>query len=247
MLTNVLQSQGFFLFRWRSYLPLVLAPVVVISMRDADSLDALIGDRADDIFEFFCVGIAFLGLVLRALTVGFVPRSTSGRNTKRQKAAVLNTTGMYSIVRHPLYLANFLIFFGLISSIGVWYLWVIAVLAYFLYYERIMCAEEAFLHQQFGEAFARWAEKTPTFFPRFSQWREPSLPFSWITVVRREHLTVLLMVSGFYVIDVVEDFISRGHIDLEMRGLILSTIVLLACLSLRALHKHTTILRVEGR
>jgi len=247
MLTTQMQNQGYFLFRWRSYMPLLLAPIVLIALRDSENLDGLIGDTADDVFEVACVGISLLGLVLRAAIVGFVPRSTSGRNTKRQKAAVLNTTGMYSVVRHPLYLANFLVFLGLISSMGVWYLELISVLAYFLYYERIMCAEEAFLRGQFGDEFVQWSEKTPAFIPRFSQWRKPALPFSWLTVLKREYSTVLLVVIGFYAIDVAEDFVASGNLDPEPSWLIATVVVLIVCLVLRTLHKHTTLLRVEGR
>lgn len=247
MLTDQLQHQGSFLFRWRSYLPLALAPVILFAMRDADSLDRIIGERADDIFEVTCVGTSLLGLALRAAIVGFVPRSTSGRNTKSQKAATLNTTGMYSVVRHPIYLANFLIFIGMIMSIGVWYLGVIAVLAYFLYYERIMCAEEAFLESRFGDTFTRWADRTPACIPRFSQWRSPALPFSWLTVLRREYSTVMGAVLAFYLLEVVEDLIAHGAIDLEPPVLIATASTIAICLVLRTLHKHTTLLRVEGR
>ena len=44
---------------------------------------------------------------------GHVPAGTSGRNTRGQIALELNTTGLYSIVRHPLYVGNFLMWLGL--------------------------------------------------------------------------------------------------------------------------------------
>ncbi len=56
--------------------------------------------------------ISFFGLALRVIVVGHAPYGTSGRNTREQVADTLNTTGMYSIVRHPLYLANYLIILG---------------------------------------------------------------------------------------------------------------------------------------
>lgn len=50
---------------------------------------------------------------------------------------------MYSIVRNPLYFGNLLIAIGLALLPGVWWLLLIVGLAFFIYYERIIAAEEA--------------------------------------------------------------------------------------------------------
>ena len=76
----------------------------------------------------------------------------------------------------------------------VWWLPVIYVLAFWLYYERIMFAEESFLRQKFGETYQQWAATTPAFLPRFSQWRKPSLPFSWLNVLRREYSGLMIVI-----------------------------------------------------
>ena len=73
----------------------------------------------------------------------------------------LNTTGIYSLVRHPLYLGNFLMWLGvslLTCHAGFILLFV---LAYWLYYERIMFAEEQFLRRKFGKRYLTWANRTP--------------------------------------------------------------------------------------
>ena len=54
--------------------------------------------------------ISFLGEAIRIFTVAYTPAGTSGRNTKQQLADTLNTTGIYSLLRHPLYLGNFFMF-----------------------------------------------------------------------------------------------------------------------------------------
>src|SRR5688572_21275302 len=111
LIRDRLREQGQLLFRLRSSLPLVLTPVVFLALRDSQWFEAAYGDAIDDVYDWLCIGVSALGLVLRIAIAGSVPRRTSGRNTRKgQVADTLNTTGAYSLVRHPLYLANFAIF-----------------------------------------------------------------------------------------------------------------------------------------
>ena len=48
-----------------------------------------------------CLLVAFSGVAVRALTIGFTASDTSGRNPEGQVADSLNTTRMYSLVRNP--------------------------------------------------------------------------------------------------------------------------------------------------
>src|SRR5205085_10497700 len=135
-------------FRWRSYLPLVLLPLFVLSLRD---------DRppAPFSFELFCFAIALSGLCVRAIVIGAAPPGTSARGTTQPTADQLNTLGAYSIVRHPLYLANTLIWLGCALLSGTWYLPVIVALVSFIYHERIAAREEAFLLQRLDRKSTR--------------------------------------------------------------------------------------------
>ena len=64
--------------------------------------------------------------------------------------STLNTSGLYSVVRHPLYLGNYLMWLGVALFSRTWWAPVIVSLVFWLYYERIMFAEEEFLRRQFG-------------------------------------------------------------------------------------------------
>ncbi len=203
MLKNELIRQGNWLFRWRSYLPLVIVPVAVIVFMQSDWVNRILGDTIEDIWDIACLILAFGGLAVRGLIVGFVPRGTSGR-TSEQKAEALNTQGMYSQMRHPLYFANFLVFLGFMLVFKSIVFVLFGTVAYFLYYERIMLAEESFLEQKFGERYRSWAEKTPVLLERCSGWKQPNLEFSMKTVLRREYPGFFLITIFFFVTEVLE-------------------------------------------
>ena len=104
---------------------------------------------------FTAISFSVLGFLVRFYTIGTTPKGTSGRNTKEQVADVLNSSGMYSMVRHPLYLGNYLIWLGIsLASFNIYFA-VIMSLLFWLYYERIMFAEERFLERKFGDDFIK--------------------------------------------------------------------------------------------
>lgn len=246
-LRNQFEEQGGWLFRWRSYLPLVIFPVLFVALYSTDQLERLIGDTAEDYYEIACILISFLGLGVRIFVAGFVPARTSGRNTKAQLAEQLNTKGIYSIVRHPLYLGNFLIFLGVAMSVPVWWFILIFLLAFFLYYERIMYAEEAFLREKFDQEFEDWARVTPAFVPNFSRWSRPDLGFSVRNVLRREYSGFFGIIAVFSTMELLGDLIEGEALEQEPGWIAFFVFGLGVYLLLRTLKKSTRILHVEGR
>jgi len=233
-------------------LPLLAFVILLIGLRDyrypGDS------PRLDLLWDLSCLLVSFLGLGIRALTLGYVPGGTSGRNTKSQVAETLNTTGIYSIVRHPLYLGNAFISLGILLSIRSWWVTALLPMIYWLYYERIMFAEEEFLRGKFGDAFVEWSEKTPAFLPKFGNWRSPGLPFSFRNVLKREYPGFFGIIASFALLEIIETRIVEPELwNVENRfGLDLIWIVIFAFglaiyMTLRTLKKRTRILNVEGR
>jgi len=244
-LVEEFQQQGGWLFRWRSFLPLTLLALVPEAMRH---LQFPFGSYyLHEVWEEVCLGISFLGLLVRVLTVSFAPARTSGRNTRTQIADTLNTTGLYSVVRHPLYLGNFLIGLGIALVFWEWWLPAIYTLAFCLYYERIMFAEEAFLAHKFSAEFAPWAATTPAFWPRISHWRRPDLPFSLRTVLRREYTCLAVVIFGHTGNEFVEHVINDHHMVWEHFWIMLAVGGTITYVVLRALKKHTRLLEVPGR
>jgi protein-S-isoprenylcysteine O-methyltransferase Ste14 len=243
-LRDALEAQGRWLFLRRSHLPLLLTPVFVAALVDFHYS----GDRAlDEGWEIVCLAIAFAGLGVRAATVGFVPAGTSGRHTSCQIAEELNTTGTYSIVRHPLYLGNAIITLGFTLFFRSWWLVAVVLLAFGLYYERIMLAEEGFLRERFGPAFEAWAARVPALLPNLRLWQAPALQFSWRTVVRREYHGAVGILAAFAGFRILGALIVRGHLVLDpaaQAGAVVAAVVFAVC---RFLRKRTTLLHVPGR
>jgi protein-S-isoprenylcysteine O-methyltransferase Ste14 len=235
------ERTGRWLFRRRGYLPLLLFPMLLLAAAGARSAQ---GGFA---WDALCIAVALGGLAVRVATAGLVPRDTSCRNTGRPQAEALNTTGPYSVVRHPLYLGNFLMWLGVALFTTAWWAPVIVSLVFWLYYERIMFAEEEFLRRRFGTEYAAWAERTPAFLPRPGGWRAPGASFSLLTVLRREHSSLLALIASLTAIEVARALGSTGRLSLDPRwGTALAATVAL-CLAVRTLKHRTRLLHVEGR
>jgi len=236
------EKVGNWLFRQRSYLPIICFGVILIALRNFKFLYS--NQRLDQYWELFCLVISLLGLAIRIFTVGHVPKGTSGRNTKRQRAKALNTTGMYSLMRHPLYLGNFMVWLGISLFAHIWWLAVVLVVVFWCYYELIIFAEEEFLRRKFGREFTAWARKTPAFFPRFSFWKPPALPFSLRMVLGREYSTFFLIIASLTAMEEAASLLTTGSLELDPMWLVLFTVALVQYVLFWTLKKCTRLLQV---
>ena len=85
-ISNDLARQGQFLFRWRSFLPLLLLLPASIAFTDNAEIINRYGDAATEIWGFIGMLVSLIGLLTRWITAGYVPAGTSGRNTTEQRA-----------------------------------------------------------------------------------------------------------------------------------------------------------------
>lgn len=244
------KRHGDFLFRYRSFFPipflLIGFGVFIFSQLETKGL------ITPEYYFVISFATSLIGLLIRIIVVGYAPKNTSGRNTKNQRAEVLNTTGMYSIVRHPLYVGNFLMWLGIALLIkNIWFI-LIFILVYWLYYERIMYAEEAFLRNKFGKDYLKWADSVPSFIPNFLNWKSPNEFFSLKNVLRREYTGLFKLILIFFVFHYAHSVIQAGNNfyylgDIEKIWLGLFVFGLFFYLTIRLLHKKTKLLDVEGR
>ena len=247
MVSDLMARQGNWLFRWRSYLLLGLAPLFLVALTRPEAVEAEFGSLVDFLYEAACIALAFAGLAIRALTVGYVPAGTSGRNTRGQLAETLNTTGLYSLTRNPLYLGNAVIYMAIAAFTQDVFVVVIMGLFLWLYLERIIAAEEAFLAEKFGEIYLAWAKQTPVFLPRLKDWRAPALPFSVRNVLRREYSGFFAIVAAFFVVDQLHEYLTEHPESVDPTWTVTLAGGAMLYLFLRTLKKRTRLLDVAGR
>ena len=238
-LQEEMESQGNYLFRHRGTFPIIILVIGFYIFLQRDK-------HEQGIYEYVCFAIAMFGLYIRSYTVGHTPANTSGRNTSGQLADDLNTTGIYSIVRHPLYLGNFFMWFGVaLLTANLWFI-VSFIFIYWVYYERIMFAEEQFLRKKFGAIYTSWAKETPAFLPTFNKFIKPSLPFSWKKVLKKEKNGLVAVFLIFFIFYATACYFEKQEINNSF--LIYGSAFSVALyLFLKYLKKYTKVLDEEGR
>jgi len=243
-LIHEFENSGNWLFRRRSWLPvfMVIAGIVMMYLGNRQ---AIIFDLRD---EMIFLGVSVIGEIIRIITVAYAPRNTSGRNTAAgQIADELNTTGVYSLVRHPLYVGNFFIWLGPVLFLRSDWFTVVFGLIYWLYYERIMFAEEQFLRRKFGEAYDKWSETVCAFIPFTFNYIPSKLGFSFRNVLKREYNSVFNIFVIFILLDFCRNYFLTERIYFTRIWLWLFAGAAVVWIVVRTIHKTTKWLEVEGR
>jgi protein-S-isoprenylcysteine O-methyltransferase Ste14 len=243
-LVHEFENSGNWLFKRRSWLPvfMVVAGIIVMYLGNRQ---AILFDMRD---ELIFLGVSLLGEIIRILTVGYAPRNTSGRNTVLgQVADELNVTGIYSLIRHPLYLGNFFMWLGPVLFLRSFGFTIIFGLMYWLYYERIMFAEEQFLRRKFGDIYDKWSETVGSFIPCSLKFVRSKLHFSMRNVLAREYNSFVNIFVIFALLDLSRNYFLSERIYLTPMWIYLAVSAFLIWIVLRTIQKNTRWLEVEGR
>jgi protein-S-isoprenylcysteine O-methyltransferase Ste14 len=244
-------AQGNFLFRYRSFLPVVLLPLALLviynNVRIRPELYCLCSFC---MYDALIVLVGLIGLLIRIVTVGHTPANTSGRNTTEgQVADTVNRTGIYATVRHPLYLGNYLMWLSIaMVTKDIWFV-IAFTLAYWLYYERIMYAEESFLTGKFGSIYTDWASITPAFIPDITKWTKPSIPFSIKKVLKKEKNGLFALFLLLAVLYIWIDYLKSGDVQAFSKpwSIYAAFITGVIYLILKILKRTTSLFNEEGR
>ena len=246
------EKQGAFLFRWRSYVPsviLVLSFFFIPFYRYPNS-----DYNQHLIYLGVCFLVSLLGLFVRCFTIGYAPEKTSGRNTKQQVAETVNQTGIYSLIRHPLYVGNFFMFAGIALLTKSLSFVLIFFFIYWFYYERIMFTEEQFLRGKFAAKYLTWANRTPALIPRFTDYKKPDVSFSVRNILKREYPSLFGIILMFVFYDIMIVYFNEPALFEQGFPGFLKPIQIYAAAAgiafyvvVRIIVKFTKLLHVEGR
>src|SRR4051812_11463687 len=146
---------GAWLFRYRSFLPVPLALILLLVRRGESDGRALLVVGAI---------IVMTGQALRLWAVRHIGTISRTRTTRY---GPLMTAGPYAVVRNPLYVGNWLLWTGF----AVWsrLLWMVPVawLVFFFQYRAIARWEAAFIRSKYLDAYDDYARQVRSWMPRW--------------------------------------------------------------------------------
>jgi protein-S-isoprenylcysteine O-methyltransferase Ste14 len=208
-----MRALGRFLFRWRSFTPLLLL---------AAAVPLLSGSRGPASPAWLYAGLllCLAGQALRAWVLGQVPDGTSGQNEKLI-ATSLNTAGPYALSRNPLYLGNLCITLGLSAVAHDPWLLLLAAALFWLQYRAIIAAEEDFLRSRFGAEFEAYCARVPRFWPRLRHAAAPH-PWDFRRALRKEHNPAASWIALAIVL------VGSDHLHQSMRPYVIALAVVTA-------------------
>lgn len=130
---------------------------------------------------------------------------------------------------------------------NMWFLFAF-VFVFWVYYERIMFAEEKFLSKKFGKVYKRWAKNTPAFVPKFHNFEKPKYPFCWKKILKREKNGLNAIFLMFFIFDFIGNSLEAGRLILVHNFWFYAMIISFSIYFVLKIIKHTTtILDEEGR
>ncbi|HEY6088252.1 MAG TPA: isoprenylcysteine carboxylmethyltransferase family protein [Gemmatimonadaceae bacterium] len=179
---------GAVLFRHRGWLPLLFLGIPLVMPGSTSPFQWEVG----------------LALIVIGEAVRLAGVAAAGTVTRRRSRAVqrLVTYGIFSWVRNPLYIGNFLIWMGFVSISGVLWFLPIAVLLFAVEYELIVRYEEGVLESIFGREYLDYRNETPRWIPRPPKGEQTPGEYHWGEAFKSEISTFLqyaVLILAFWI------------------------------------------------
>ena len=236
---KLFENSGNQLFKYRGQIPIVLvliAIIVIYRYPNSTIFSLFFGKKMT---FFITVSFIFSGHLIRALVVATRGIHTSGKNRDQQVAHQLTNTGIYSMVRHPLYLGNLIIWIGVFCWLGnVWFL-LMGLVFFVLLYFPIMRIENDFLADKFGEKYHEWSIKTPLFLPNPLLYKRPTNPFSFKMVWKNEYPGIVSSLSSLWFVSLLRLMFTEEKLTISITLLLFALAIALFGFGSRFL-KHKT-------
>jgi protein-S-isoprenylcysteine O-methyltransferase Ste14 len=125
--------------------------------------------------------IAFVGVLVRAWASGCI-----------RKDAELTRSGLYAYTRNPLYFGSFIIGLGFSVACGRLLVLLFFFVFFIAVYVPTMIAEGGHLRRLFGEAYMRYEQTVPLFFPRIRMGERGDAGFALARYVENREYQVLI-------------------------------------------------------
>ncbi len=196
---------GNFLFKHRSLTPIPLIILVFIIFRPIDL------GKKNILINLVGLLISLLGEIVRIIAVGYAHKGTSGRESYL-RADRLNISGIYSIVRNPLYIGNFFIFTGLVIVFFNIFAVFTFVIFLILQYYFVILAEESFLKEKYGLEYEIYCQQVNRIIPTFRGYKKNQNPFNLKKVVFKENDSVFNMLVMYLLVLLYKEKVFSGII-----------------------------------
>lgn len=188
------------LVRLRAVFGLLLFPFALYAFSQSGWLSQAIGDTGEELWDLFCLGVACAGLFGRALEAGF-------HGGKAPEAP----SGLYAMVRYPLFTANALIVVGLVLLLkSAWFTILVLSALAFYYRRRVALADKLFVAERGETAWMRFRQVS-AFFPTPIGERVSFARFSWTNFLSREAGPIALVGLLFFISECLEGTVIEQH------------------------------------
>jgi protein-S-isoprenylcysteine O-methyltransferase Ste14 len=180
---------GNFLFRYRDKaFPLIILSLFIIAVPPHDLFNK---EYLENIKDILALIIAFTGLSVRAIVIGFAYIKRGGMN-KKVYAENLVTDGIFGICRNPLYVGNVLIYTGVFLMHGNPLVTLTGICLFLFIYQCIVYAEETYLAEKFGKGYQEYCADVPRWIPKFSRFKEATegMSFNIRRVILKDYTTI---------------------------------------------------------
>lgn len=210
---NTFEKHGKVLLRYRGQVPAILLVLAVPAMYYTSY--GYISDEIKVVLTLFSVLFSLIGIGLRAYTIATTPRRIKVSRNEVKVPETLFISGIYSVLRHPIYLGNFFVWSGV--ALFVFNLWfaLLFLLLYGIYFERVIFAEERFMERKYGNQYVEWSLHVPAFIPVLSRFQKGLFKISLSSVIFRESPVWILTAFGYAWIDVLRNYFTFGEFSLH--------------------------------